>query len=293
MSEQYPKLPETAKALQERSVHNRRPIGSHFNPRIEIAKAGRIVYEEPYDPVKHVGHVPNPLSIQKELTGQEQVTYRQSRRPSDIDIIVHADYEDRLSLPWMTMAKDKLQTTIAGSIKAINVGFDDRVYTHAVGDTSRIAGDWLKNTDTVIDTEDNVLAAAEISKLCQNGLTYIISPFRNLPLRDHTGKMSEIIGIKTNHINEIQLQADNAVYSTGEPENPYINTRDAKQLAGWNEILLSRDQTRIDRLGEVGIAVAQVLFEGRRVDATYGFNVPAADRAIAQATRQANGFKGV
>ncbi len=286
----YPKLPKTEKALQDLWVSSNRMLGSHRSSNVELANAGRPIGEVLYDPVKHRRLKPNPFSVQEELTDEEHVLLRKPNRPSDIDVVVHIDPEDKEGLDWVTQAKDDTVLILSGALNNLFTGLRDRMSIYLVGDVARIKDKYLYNgADYVFyETDDNSEASDFIVDTCKNDrLTYVISSYNRLSFEDQS-HFSSSVGIKVNHILERRLPTSKAKFATGDPDNPVIDASDKKQLKGWNEDLEMRHQALVDRLGSCGLVVAQVVFEGKNIDPLYGFNVPNADREIALATQRVN-----
>lgn len=294
MKNQYPlKLPETEQAIRESWVVSGRSFGSHSTSREELSRTGQQITEIPYDDRKHHHLRPNPLSIREAYTGERHIPVRRPRKPMDIDFVIHVDSKDSRGAEWITRAKDSTAKTIAQSFMDMSTGFGDRLFTHLVGDVGRFDSSIFDpSLHESFETSDNIEATKAIAEISNDGsgLTYVMSSFSGLSLDqlDSYGKTSlrDTVGIKINHLYELELQPDGAIWATGESSNPYIYTKDLQQLAGWNEIKADRQKHLFSRLGNLGMSVAQVVFEGRRIDPNFGFNTTEADIAIAEATKK-------
>lgn len=287
---EYPKLPKTTSEIKKLQANTNRPLGMHSSGRIELTKNGRMINEIPYDEVKHHQFEPDPISIQSMLTDEEYISYREPYKPLTLSVVMHADPNSHKYAKWITRAKDDTMLTLAGAISKMKLGYGDRVRTYSVGDVERLKDNPLyKGSNYSLETKDNDEASHKIADICNNGLTYILSSFNNLDFQDEKSIAGRgIVGIKINHVLEKELKPGTVKFSTGEKQNESIDTSDKKQLDEWNKILESRHETIVNSLGSFGLSIAQVVFEGRNCDPSYGFNVPAADLEIAAATRLSN-----
>jgi len=280
--DKYPQLPKTEKAIQDILSDSYGDRGSHRSSNSQLAKSGRPSSEIQYDPLKHSRFSPNPFSVGEELTDDEHVLLRKPKRPLDIDLVVHLDPNSKKSLSWVTRAKDDTMLHLVRGIDNLYTGSGDRLHTTFVGDVDRLKDNPLYERPDDLYPGDNYDASKVAASICKNGLTYLISSFNGLTFANDVPGVWIIV----NHILEKKFLPGTAKFATGDRNNPIIDTRDQIQLEGWNKVKQDRHDAFITQMGNLGLSIAQVAFEGRKIDPTFGFDVAAADLSIASATNK-------
>jgi hypothetical protein len=240
-----------------------------------------IIGEVPFNPAKHLPSSINPLSLMEQVTGVQHVRQVIPRNPLDVNIVVHNDPAQRDDPEWMTKAKLQLASTFRDVFTEV-LPVSDRVHTYIIGD--RVSELTEPETEYLDNTQDPDVTAQAVAEICQDGLAVVLSTFRNLPLDQvKNANYDSAVAVKTNHLFEVELQPGVGKWKTGDEKNPVVNTGKPKELAIWNDILLQRDATLKARLGEAGLAVAQVIFDPRR--RPYGFDLAKTDHSVAEALR--------
>lgn len=279
-------LPKTETILAEWADTQRPEFGMHVSAQPKTSAPGLMIGEVPYDPVRHLPTDILPFSIMAEALNDDAMPEDEDeqlyvglvlpQQPLDISVILHQEPVD--DHPGIIAAKHKLAQNIFGSISESLPGMTDRLHTYIIGEGERLAYD----TEVIAPGNTSSETATTVSKLCMSGLAFVVSDFRDLPLHNSTPQhFPSTVAVKVNHPYEIgNIPPNRGVLSlSGKRE---LNTDKPKMLAAYNADKQAQHQVRIERLQQVGIAVAQVALEYGKAQGL-GFDVAVADRAITSA----------
>jgi hypothetical protein len=272
---------ETEAAISDLSANWQRMLGAHGNYDPAVAVPGMIIGEAPFNPAKHLPSAINPFSLMEQVAGVQHVRQVIPRNPLDVSIVVHNDPAQRDDPEWMTRAKLQLASTFKDIFTEV-LPVSDRVHTYVIGDrTSELAEHEIEYLDNTLDPNATARTVAEI---CQDGLAVVLSTFKNLPLDGvKNANYDSAVAVKTNHLFEVELQPGAGKWKTGDVRNPIVNAGKPKELAVWNDTLRQRHAALKARLGQAGLAVAQVIFDPRH--RPYGFDLARTDHSVAEALR--------
>lgn len=266
-------LPRTQEALHVLASDDRFGSGTHIESRVQTGMDGMIIGEEPFDPIYHSPYDINPGSLMEAVTGQPYVDQVLARRPLSVNVV--ADYGDGGDHPKITAMKQRLAMVLKTAAQNAVPSITDRVYTYAIG-----TGDYYEqNIDAWLDDGDEVGRAISVASLCLDGLTFVISDFRRLPLYAVEGvNLEDAMAIKANHPAELSLPANVGVIPLGHGEE--INTNKTKQLERKNAELQARHLSIIHKLQQANISVIGAVYDPREAG---GFQAETVDADLSNA----------
>lgn len=275
-------LIETETAIADLSANRQVLSGSHHGLEPAVGVRGMLIGEVEFNPAKHPPSAISPFSIMEQVTGAQYVRQVIPRSSLNVNIVVHNDPAQRDDPEWMTKAKLQLASTFRDVFTEV-LPVSDRVHTYIIGDR---ASEFTEHETEYLDnTDDPAVTAHTVAEICQDGLAVVLSTFKNLPLDQvKNANYDSTVAVKTNHLFEVELQPGPAKWRTGDKQFPEVNSKKPKQLAAWNDILRQRDAALKTRLGEAGLAVAQVVFDPRH--RPYGFDLAKTDHSMAEALRE-------
>lgn len=274
-----PLLQETEAAVSDLAANRQRLGGAHFGQEIEQAVPGLVIGEAPYDPARHLPSDINPLSIMELVADRPHVKQVIPHNPLEVNIVVHNDRAQQSDPVWMTQAKLGLAQGYRDMFEEV-LPSNDRVQCYVIGEPG--TGVFDRDTELVKETDDPLATAKAVAEICRDGLSIVISTFKNLPLEQVSGaRYDSTVGVKANHLFEVDLQPGVGKWATGDPDMPAVNTHKPKELEAWNKVLQDRHRQTVERLEQAGMAVAQIIFDPRH--RPYGFNVVEADQSMAAA----------
>jgi hypothetical protein len=231
------------------------------------------------------------FSMEEELTGMPHVQEVFPEKPHNVNIIAHCDPEEGSDPKELVNGRRLVVANLFDSMKeSLMYGDGVKLYTTGQHDPL-LAGREVRHLE---GTEEPLQAAESIARLCTNGLSVVISTFKNLPLEGATtGSYPMTVGVKANHIWDRELPANVGPWDTGEPDIPVVHTDDSrfgkkpsKELMEYRERQNARHEQTVTRLQNAGLKMADAIFA--REFAPLGFDLQAVDQSIAQAVRLAS-----
>lgn len=271
-------LPQTQAVLAEISANRQHEIGLHSALQVRAGVPGLDVGEMQFNPALHSPADINPLSVWGLVMGVPHVQLSVPHESLETRIIVQheAGHED----PRFSYLKQRMAALLLESFEDSKLSVTDRVRTYHIGD---VEDDLLEMGTELIPVRNNPEAAAKtVAELTQEGLSFVISDFNHLPLTElGKGNFPATVGVKLTHPSELPLKPGKGTVPLGGKRE--LDLGNPKQLAAYNASIEKLQAERVERLESVGIAVAQVVFD-HTLESTYGLDVAAADKAIAQAT---------
>jgi hypothetical protein len=278
-------LRDTQDALAEIVANSSMNSGSHASSLTRIGGEGSTVGEVAFDFSMHEVSDVDPFSMMNKITGLPYVAEKMPERPLDINIVLHSDPEEADYNPeWITDCKRFLGKLIRTSVEVSLPGSADSIHSFVIGQKDEDLID--RDNHYIEKTEDPIFAAATVAQLCQQGLTLVVSTFNGLPLDkiDKASIRKNAVGIKANHLFEIELQKDVGQWATGDPKEPFINSARQKPLAKFNKRQAENNARIVASMNAAGVAMAQVVFDRR--EQPYSFDARSADRSIARAIKR-------
>lgn len=265
-------LPQTKSALTELAANSRFGAGIHIEPQPRVGYDGVVIGEVPYDPARHSPLDINPLSLMAEATGEQHVQLVLPNRPLDMNIVVDYGYgEDHPKIAAMKRnLAHRLETAAQSALPSIT----DKVYSYAIGEPDEIDMG-IHYFEASSDHE----RATFVAGLCLEGLTFVLSDFRHLPLAELSqADLSGGVAVKVNHPSERALPANVGVIALGGGKE--VNTSNTKQLNNWNRELAERHEQIVRGLNTAGMSVAGAVYTPSLNE---GFSVASVDEQLAQA----------
>lgn len=268
-------LPNTTDALSTLLTNQRWSQGANQASHIEVGSMGIVLGDVEYDPTKHSPSDINPLSLMAEATGIEHVQQNMPEKPLNIGVIVDVasiDDDPRIRARKMDAAR-QLTGLLADAMPSIT----DHIHSYVVGSGSYAEAAIGESQMMGIEASDEQ-RALQVAQFCLDGLTFVISDFRRLPLANAGQRFSEAVAIKLNHPLERRIPGGIGVIGLG---NGYeVDTNSDKQLAIVNNKLEAKHQATVEALEHRGLEVASVLIDPFAVD---GIDHKSSDNAVASA----------
>lgn len=288
------RLPETQQAISQLAANRPLMFGMHDNDQLKIGVPGHVVAEIPFDPALHDPSAINPLSIWEDILGEPHVQQVIPSNPLAVNIVVHREGRDvsketagrkgsqpsselqqELIVP-VSDAKMQLASELREALLGARVP-GDKIRSYFVGApmTAGEAGGSYK-----AETEEPEAASQAIAELCLKGLTFVISDFNRLRLRETGANKHGLVAVKVNHRLERELPSGVGVIAVGGLRE--VNTNRAARLEAANNDLAAKHTEIVRRLGQAGAQVASLMVGGREP----GLDFLATDQALAQAVEQ-------
>jgi hypothetical protein len=274
-------LRNTEDVLAEWGAIERTEFGQHMDQEVMTAPGGMIVGETKFNPARDA--FANPFSVMERITGVRQTFRTLPNRALHPSIIVHQPVAKGYDQKYGVGAhRRQLARLLGRAIEDAMPGMSDYTYNYAIGEMAVEAADRdTEVLDTSGDPEQEVKKIAEISS--EGGLTFVITDGLNLPLHNQPRvHYPYTVAIKANAPSDRAVRQGGLVWRSG-VKTGEVNTSNLDDVQE-NSDLLERQHMRVaERLQCAGIAVASVVLAR---EAALGFDVTAADRAIAAAIRQ-------
>jgi len=272
-------LRRTQNALSEWMVEASAEAGRHASPKTLIGVPGRRHSSSPFR-TDMPPHAINPANIKGIVTGWPHVDKKKPFRLLAAKVVVHLSGEQ--TMEELFEGRYQLGANLTNAVKRSMPRNRDRVNTFLIGrdeeELKSMKRGIFRDAELDKGSEDPDVAALTVAKLCQNGLTFVLSDFEELPITAAKG-----VAVKLNH--ELELSLDSV--AGRKAALPYGNGREVRlwkpaEVTDYNENARAHHQAITSNLERVGMAVAQVVFSDRYDN---GFNSKAADQAIAGAIR--------
>jgi hypothetical protein len=268
-------LPETQFVFANIPANNARWQGEHTHHRVKAISQGMYLGSVPFDPALHepqdIDHL-SPLG----LALDEDYAYQVLPGSGLIANLV-VDSTSRSELPQITSVKSSLVTELSDSLHSVK-STTDRILTYNLIDQGAQSSDWDSDP---IEVDGPAALTQTIAGLALGSLTFVISDFKRVRFDEPGLDLENVVAIKVNHILERRLPAGRGFISMGGLVD--VNTTNPRQLKQANAQRAAEHAQLVQQLEQAGAAVASVVVEPRLAD---GFNIAAADRAIAQAIQQ-------
>ena len=258
--------------------------GRHNGSEIKTGVPGIKIGEVEYDPSRHSPMDIDHFSTMGMMTGKPYVRQVIPHRPIEAKIILFND--ESTGDTELSRTKNILATSLGSGLSSSMPAIRDRVKCFIVGDPNNDTTQRLAHLNpTFIEAiGDPEAAALEVSKLCLNGLAFVISDFENLPLQDLGSNFQNTVGIKVNNLIDVDisdLKGTRGVLSLGGSREMRLWKK--KEADPFNALLKQHDQEVASRLERVGIKVARVISDNTELN---GFNLSSADKEIASAIKR-------
>lgn len=280
------RLPRTESSIAELAASRYQDVGMRPGYRMMVESQGFLVGEEPFEAAAHEMTDINLFSLNAAMTGMFHVTERIPEKALDIHVVRYDDPEaanDPSEIYWgRKVVTEKTHQALRRSLL-----FNDRAHFYVAGDVNRTQID--RDTTILEDTNTPEKAATAVAEVCAlRGLAIVISTFKNLPL-ETTGPHAMTVGVKVNHVFDLQLPRNIGEWATGEKDIPVVQTNDrrlgksSKELERYNFRQQARHQQLVQRLEAAGVHLAQAVFDRAFPEA---FDSQGADCSIAHAIKR-------
>ena len=261
-------LPHTEHAIAEISGLQRSYMGGHEGRELRVADAGLIVGEEAFDSSVHEVSDIDLLSLSTFMDGDHRVPIRLPDQSLPVNVVVHSDPLERTDPEEVLLGRKILTRELQRSLEDV-LPHDDRIAFYVAGyEDPRLLE---RRAQYLRGTETPSAAAHSIGRLATDGLTVVISTFKNLPLEQAQRRFRSTAGVKVNHPWDLRLQPDTGKHDTGDPDMPVVNTDRGRmskklpqELVDYWAIQEQRHYETIARLERAGLKMAYAIFDKQR-----------------------------
>jgi hypothetical protein len=244
-------------------------MAAHRGRDMVVVSSGPVVSERPFDIHSDDITQIDPLSLASRMThGRElYVPIRTPERSLPVNIVAHSDPLERHDPQEILLGRKILTRELQNSLEDA-LPQDDRINFFVVGQRDpHLVEPWV---DYLEGTEEPLAAAHAVADLCRDGLTIVISTFKNLPLEQAQKHPRAAVAVKVNHQWDLQLQPDTGTHDTGEPTMPVVHTnmrRGGKpnpELLAYRVLQEQRHEETMERLKRAGLVPMYAVFDKQK-----------------------------
>lgn len=262
-------LRQTQTVLANFAANSRYGFGGHIHDHLRTGVPGLEVGEVEFDPAVHEVEDIMVDSLMEGVTGVEHVATVLPLHPMNYNIVVdETKGEDH---PVIAKAKGELAGHLENALENSKADSSDHVAIHYVGN--------LTNRNRP-DRAERIDSKGELLEVCRSGLTFVISDFNRFYSPFMGEQLDKVVAVKINHTAGMRIPANIGVISLGGALE--LNTGNARKLETFNNNLNKYHAQLVEKLSRAGFKVAQVVATPVKIE---GFDIPAADKAIAEATK--------
>ncbi len=252
-------LPRTHDALIELAANSQFAVGVHSHDQIRTGQMGIPLGSVEFDPYKHEVTDIDLLSVMGEATGEHYVNEVLPNKPVNINVLT--DYQNTGDIPKISSLKKLISFALTETIEGALPSITDRQFNYSFGPLPEDVR--TTNTPESLASETEEQRAESIKGLCVNGLTLIISDFRNFPAAYLLqNELSDAVAIKVNHPAQLKIPANVGVISLG--KGVEVNTNIPASLNIVNSHLATQREKLLTNLGYAGLSVVEVVYDPKQ-----------------------------
>lgn len=255
------RFPESRNQIEQLSANIPRQAGLHQLQQQAVSVGGLDIGSMDFDPMRHMAHQIDPLSVMQDISGVEQVRIQLPSNPLLVTVV--GDYR-------FGKDADEVREMKAASIDAIIKGIVEIVPSLDPADTYKMQGEGAEEKD-----EQDLL------ELCSQGLCIVVGDFKKISAKKPFSDRADVLALKVNHPSELHIQPKRGTISLGGYYE--LNTNDSRQVQAANVLLEKTHMERIMRLQTAGAIVGATLL---RPDTKDLIDVKDVDTTLARMLRQ-------
>lgn len=250
------RFPESRNQIEDLSANLPRHTGLHQLQQQAVSVGGLDIGSMDFDPMRHLAHQIDPLSVMQDISGMDQVRIQLPSNPLLVTIV--GDYRFGSDAKEIKKMKTEATDSIINGLVEIIPSLDPT-------DTYKLEG---------IGTEES--DERELLELCGEGLCIVISDFKKLSFKKSFSDRADVLALKLNHPAEMGVVPNRGTISLGGLYE--LDTNNPAQVKAANALLEKRHHERMTRLHNAGARAGSALIRPESVDI---IDCKAVDKSIA------------